>query len=534
MERMIKMRRALAALGLLAAVALLLTCSNPFDLLGVLETEVKIGTGKFLIVESVTPEANEFDVNPGAYIVIVFSQALDATTINSTNITITPTLGGPAAGWNHDYSAATRTLQIHADPYLENTTKYAVQIGSGLKGASGSELQCPYTWEFTTGTYPAGTVSFNETDPYSDDPATTSRNVTLYFTGNSVVDNYRYSLISAENLATLAYDQSGASQPYVLPDLDGAYTVWAQWIDKDPAPDQESTVQFDTIFLDRVAPTVDAGTTRYLNLANYTTGVYPVVTATDATSGIETYLWSGASLSFSSTAVKTPLITAAADGTYTATLRATDYAGLFAQDTVSIVRDTVPPAYPVFDQLGMSYLAIEKYRNTVDPTPTWRWASGDGTGPYDGTDIFSLLLKDSNGKSLDEKKEWEDTSYTFKDAFRDGYEYTLTVTERDPAGNASSRSWPFLISPMVPFHRAEGVPLDMFFQWRRYHEKAHHYSLFLNGKLLAESIPIAADTYTKYAYTLKIPGEYEWFYEEYDSKGVRTYRSERFTFATVK
>ena len=46
------------------------------------------------------------------------------------------------------------------------------------------------------------------------------------------------------------------------------------------------------------------------------------------------------------------------------------------------------------------------------------------------------MLKDSDGRTLDEKKEWLTLSYTFKDALRDGYEYTLTVSERDPAGNS--------------------------------------------------------------------------------------------------
>jgi hypothetical protein len=151
------LRRILNASGLALALALLSTCSNQFSLLGSLTDEVKNAKGKYLVVNSVTPVQSAPEVNPGVRVAIVFDRALDESTAIASNILISPPEGfvlDPP-----EYNDLSRTLYVQADPFLVDNTDYTIQLTKGLRGTDGSELRNVYTWGFTTGQYPAGSVN---------------------------------------------------------------------------------------------------------------------------------------------------------------------------------------------------------------------------------------------------------------------------------------------------------------------------------------------------------------------------------------
>jgi hypothetical protein len=241
-------RRLLSSAGLALAAALMLTCSNPISFKDAVETEVKIANNKFLIVQSVTPALNATDVNPGLSLTIVFDRELDESTIADGILALSPA----ASEYDYTYTAATKTLAIHALPYLADATAYTASLTKNLRGADGSELQNEYVWGFTTGTYPAGSVHIN-----NDDLATNIAGITMHFDWNPVVDKYRYSLVSEADLA----GKSWLSLPAVdvddtLSGPDGAKTVWVQYRDDGP-PAAESLVQADEIFYDTTPPAVN-------------------------------------------------------------------------------------------------------------------------------------------------------------------------------------------------------------------------------------------------------------------------------------
>ncbi len=248
MDRRVTRRLALAA-GLGLAAALLLTCSNPINLLATLETEVKVANNKFLKVMSVTPALNDIDVNPGLSLTIVFDRALDESTIADGILAISPI--GSISGYDYTYTSATKTLAIHALPYLADQTAYAATLTSNLRGADGSELQNEYVWGFTTGTYPAGSVHIN-----NDALATNLTGVTLNMVYNSAVDEFRYSLVSENDLLTNpanVWQVKTPSQPGTLTAPDGVKTAWVQF-KKNGTPDVLSVVQADEILYDTTPP----------------------------------------------------------------------------------------------------------------------------------------------------------------------------------------------------------------------------------------------------------------------------------------
>ena len=501
-------RRLVATASFLLATALLLTCSNPIDLLATLETEVKIANNKFLVVNSVTPALNLDDVNPGISLTIVFDRELDQSTISDGIISLSPL--GSIIGYDITYTVATKTLAIHALPYLANEIPYTATLNKNLRGADGSELQNEYVWGFTTGTYAAGSITIVDADGHE---ATNSLDVGLEFSYNDAVVDYRYSVVSAGGPWQPWVGKDASLAPFEaldLPDadtLDGLETVWVQY--RGGAPGYtESLVQTGTIILDRAAPVVPAMSTRYINIANQATGIVPTVTASDATSGIKTYAWSGAGLSFSDPAVRTPTINAGSDSTYSATLMVTDYAGLAASNTLTVIRDTVAPNTPTFT-------ASTTVSPTLDNTPTWAWASGGG-----GNGVFVIELDSLGADKTDA------TSFTPKEALKDG-SHTFTVMERDAAGNYSAQaSRTIVVTPVIPVNKAEGIPTTQIMSWRPSETKS--YAVYLGSKELVRTIV----DINSFAPALEAWTKYYWYYVD-DSK-IRHPTSDYYYFITGK
>ena len=83
-------------------------------------------------------------------VTITFSEAMDASTINSTNITIKPTAGGAnlTATVTCNSPCTTATLDPAAD--LLNNTNYTVTVTTGVKDLAGNALAANSTSTFTT------------------------------------------------------------------------------------------------------------------------------------------------------------------------------------------------------------------------------------------------------------------------------------------------------------------------------------------------------------------------------------------------
>jgi hypothetical protein len=534
MDRMKILRRILTAAGLALALALLGTCSNQFSLLGTLTDQVKISTGKYLVINSVTPVQSASDVNPGVRIAIVFDRALDESTAIASNILISPSedfvLDPP------EFNALSRTLYVQADPYLADNTDYTIQLTKGLRGADGSELRSEYAWGFQTGQYPAGSINICKAGETTKAVATNNRSVNLKFTWNTEVTQLRYDFdpdftgISYQLPGSLAIQPDG-TKAVSLDDFgqgsaDGPYVVYVQfWGAKG-----ESEVGSDTIIQDTVLPTAIPGAARYINIANQATGVTPITTVSDgAGSGIEDYEWTdpyAAGLSFSAADVQYPYINIGTDGTYTARLRVKDYADNWSANCdVTIKRDTIAPVvtFAVNPSEYADWWELKEHP-TVKQMPTWTW-----TGSEAGT--FDVNLTDIGGRSLFRDEKFKETSYQYSKQFENSL-YTLTVTERDAAGNwsASSKSWTFLVTPVIPMHKSTAVPLDLYCQWRAY-TGAHHYIFYLKG---LEPVTVTAPRCPQTTTQTIPPGEYTWYYKACDSRGATIYTSPTYSFATVK
>jgi hypothetical protein len=309
---------------------------------------------------------------------------------------------------------------------------------------------------------------------------------------------------------------------------DGPYVVYVQY----SGTKGESEVGSDTIILDTQLPTATPGPTRYINIANQATGVTPACTATDgAGSGIEEYEWTdpgAAGLTFSASDELYPHINAPSDGTYTARLRVKDYADNWSANCdVTIKRDTVAPVVTfVVDPSEYADWWELKEHPTVKQMPTWKWTASEA-----GT--FDVNLTDSGGRSIIREEKYKELSYTYGKQFENSL-YTLTVTERDTAGNwsASSKSWTFLVTPVIPMPNSTEVPRTLYIQWRAY-PGADHYHLTPGGG----SLPPVIVTTNRWpaAGTTTIPADkYEWSYMAHNSLEGLLYRSPKYTFSTVK
>ncbi len=199
------MKRSLCSIGVLFAVALsFMTCSNPIDILKSVTNEVKRSNAKFLVVKGLQSPIGTASVNPGTPITIEFDRPVNASTVSSSTITVTPSNGTSIKySLTIDYSNANKTVTLTPKPFLEDTTQYDVTVTTGVLGDDASELEAPMSWSFKTGVYPAGDITFTDGTHTPDGLGYNKINyigavspLQLWINYKAVVDKYRMSDIA--------------------------------------------------------------------------------------------------------------------------------------------------------------------------------------------------------------------------------------------------------------------------------------------------------------------------------------------------
>ncbi len=152
---------------------------------------------------------------------------------------------------------------------------------------------------------------------------------------------------------------------WTIPAADGVHTFKVRAVDSlSNVTAWSGTCQ---ITVDQTNPTVDAGTDKHTK----TSFTQSSSSASDTGSGIATYAWTKQSgpgtLTFSSSSILHPIVSANADGTYVVRLTVIDNAGNSASDTFTLIWDTTPP---VVTLLGNSPLLLTVGDTFSDPGAT--------------------------------------------------------------------------------------------------------------------------------------------------------------------
>ncbi len=128
-------------------------------------------------VVSKTPEHNTVNVPAGTNIQVNFSESMDASTLNTSTITVNSTVYG-LTPVTISYNIATRTATITPNAALKYLTEYTVTLSTGVKDPAANALNAT-TWKFTT-----------EADKYP--PLIAGRNPAENATGVAVGSNIEF------------------------------------------------------------------------------------------------------------------------------------------------------------------------------------------------------------------------------------------------------------------------------------------------------------------------------------------------------
>ncbi|MDO8500262.1 MAG: Ig-like domain-containing protein, partial [Gemmatimonadaceae bacterium] len=97
-----------------------------------------------------TPTNGATGIAINTNVTVTFSEPMNATTINSTNITLTPTAGGSPIAGTVTYNSATNTATLDPTADLANNTSYTITVTTGVKDVAGNALAATSTSTFTT------------------------------------------------------------------------------------------------------------------------------------------------------------------------------------------------------------------------------------------------------------------------------------------------------------------------------------------------------------------------------------------------
>jgi hypothetical protein len=122
-----------------------------------LKAVVGVGTPEIAAIEIIphvaaaasTPAAGATGVSVGSTVSAVFSQAMDATSLTSSTVTLSSPGGAVAA--TVAYDSASKTVTLTPSAPLAHTTTYTARLDGTIRDAYGMTMGSPYTWTFTTG-----------------------------------------------------------------------------------------------------------------------------------------------------------------------------------------------------------------------------------------------------------------------------------------------------------------------------------------------------------------------------------------------
>ncbi len=185
--------------------------------------------------------------------------------------------------------------------------------------------------------------------------------------------------------------------------------------------------------------------------------------ATDLTSGIATYSWNCAGVTYNA---QSPAITISGpDQTYNLSLTVTDCAGNQSVNTFTITKATVPPGQPT-ESLGSSSYGTKSPMLDQNPNVTWIWNASPNLG----------LSPDKFLEKLDTETTWTplpfSTTSLGPSTLADGT-YKLMVRQVDAAGNQSpTLNMQIVVTPVIPWDGSTTTTDTLSLQWRDFFQGA--------------------------------------------------------------
>jgi hypothetical protein len=240
---------------------------------------------------SVVPTSGSTNIATNATVQLTFSEAMDQTTINTTNITVKNTNTSAAVVGTIAYNPSTFVATFTPTNPLANGTNYTVTVTTAVKDASGNALLGNFVSNFTTvpaaDTTPPTVTGFTPTGPGNP----TNSVVTVTFSEAMQASTINTSTIlllevggSVNPLAaTVTYDPAlnkATLTPTAFLKADKTYQITVTTGVKDVAGNAMTT-QFNAQFStapDTTAPTVIARTPTAANSNNVPVNVKPTVT----------------------------------------------------------------------------------------------------------------------------------------------------------------------------------------------------------------------------------------------------------------
>ena len=171
----------------------------------------KVSAGKILWkfilsgrgVASLYPADGAIEVAPDVQIKVIFSEDMDASTLN----TDTFTLSGSTVTGTVFYDAHTKTAVFTPDALLHNTKIYTATLSASVKDTHGNSLGTDYTWSFTVRDR---TVAWTQT--YNNDTSNShdrGQEIAVDGDGNMYVVGYETVTGQEENIWLRKYDTNG-------------------------------------------------------------------------------------------------------------------------------------------------------------------------------------------------------------------------------------------------------------------------------------------------------------------------------------
>ena len=86
----------------------------------------------------------------GTTVSSAFSQAMDATSLTTSTVTLTGP-GGAGVAATVSYDSASKTVTLTPNAPLAHSTTYTARLDGSIRDSYGMTMGSAYTWTFTTG-----------------------------------------------------------------------------------------------------------------------------------------------------------------------------------------------------------------------------------------------------------------------------------------------------------------------------------------------------------------------------------------------